>query len=143
MKQREKKNSTKKKNQNSPKHHLPRERADQRHARDGEVDVGRQLAAVVREVDDADGRLGEADDEEVVGVGEEADAGDEDGLWRGWGSVFCFSRVRTVEVEKSRRDERASEGDEVMHAMLLFCVRVLLAVVDQTPFTGSRPSQNV
>ena len=32
---------------------------------------------------------------------------------------------------------------KVMHAMLLFCVRVLLAVVDQTPFTGSRPSQNV
>ena len=64
----------------APKDDLARERADQRDARDREVDVGRQLAVVVWEVDDADGRLGEADDEEVVGVGEEADPGDEDGL---------------------------------------------------------------
>lgn len=82
-----KKGKTKK---HAPEDDLARERADQRDARDREVDVDRQLAVVVGEVDDADGRLGEADDEEVVGVGEEADAGDEDGLE----SFFCvwFSR---------------------------------------------------
>ena len=71
-----------------PEDELARQRADQRHARDREVDVRRQLPAVVREVHDADGGLGEADDEEVVGVGEEADAGDEDGL------RLCFFVLR-------------------------------------------------
>lgn len=72
----------------SPKEDLSGQGPDERDAGDREVYVRGQLSAVFREVHDADGGLGEADDEEVVGVGEEADAGDEDGL------RLCFFVLR-------------------------------------------------
>ena len=56
--------------------------AQEADAGDGQVDRQRELAVVLREVDNPDGRFREADGEHVVGVGEEADAGDEDRLSR-------------------------------------------------------------
>lgn len=66
---------------------------------------------MVREVDDADGRLREPDNEEVVGVGEEADAGDEDGL------MFFFFRERGLSERARERDG----DDEVSDALSTFC----------------------
>ncbi|BAS82184.1 Os03g0136450, partial [Oryza sativa Japonica Group] len=66
-----------------PEEELPRERADEGDAVHGRRDVGRQAARLGRAVGgvvDAADELGdEGDAEEVVGVGEEAHAGDDDG----------------------------------------------------------------
>ncbi|KAG2543685.1 hypothetical protein PVAP13_9NG766900 [Panicum virgatum] len=66
-----------------PEEELPGQRADEGHAVDGRGDVRRQGAGVGRAVDgvvDAADELGdEGDAEEVVGVGEEAHTGDDDG----------------------------------------------------------------
>ena len=64
-----------------PEHDLARESPDQRDARNRKVNVCGQFPAVFGEVNDADRGLGEPDDEEVVGIGEKADPGDEDGLF--------------------------------------------------------------
>jgi hypothetical protein len=90
----------------APKDHLARQSADERDTGDGQVDVGGKLAAVFGEVDDADRGFGQADDEEVVRVGEEPDAGDEDGLFWFWFwfdfGLFFASGGGGVEVERER-----------------------------------------